>query len=159
VREGNFAHLLRYREGARVGALERAIPRICTFQTASDCWVPRMDRREALRFNLNVPIRFMWKNHGTSAESGSGKTRDISFKGLFVLADVCPPVGSAIRGKVMLPSPGGSDLVIRIKAVVLRVEPTDVNEYAGGFAALTKKYSLERRHQERSEKQEVLDEG
>jgi hypothetical protein len=101
----------------------------------------------------------MWKNHGASAESGSGKTRDISFKGLFILADTCPPVGSTIRAKVMLPSPGGAaDLVIRIRATVLRVEPTDANEYAGGFAALTTKYALERHRQERKEKQEVLDE-
>lgn len=159
--EGNFEHLLRYRKAARVGALERtpAIPRIPTFQTASDRWVARTDRREALRFDLNVPVRFMWKSPGASAESGSGKTRDISFKGLFILADACPPVGSTIRAKVMLPSPGGSDLVIRIRATVLRVEPTDASEYAGGFAAVTKKYALERSHQERSEKQEVLDEG
>jgi hypothetical protein len=144
-----------------VSALERtrAIPRISTFQTASDRGVPQMDRREARRFNLSVPVRFMWKNHGASAESGSGKTRDISFRGLFILADGCPPVGSTIRAKVMLPSLEGSDLFIRIRATVLRVEPTDASEYAGGFAAVTKKYALERPHQERSEKQEMLDEG
>ena len=58
----------------------------------------------------------------------------------------------------MLPSPGGADLAIRIRATVLRVEPTNANEYAGGFAAVTTKYALERHHQERKEKQDVLDE-
>jgi hypothetical protein len=121
-----------------------------------------MDRREALRFNLNVPVHFIWKNNNASEEVGLGETRDISFRGLFVRCDACPPVGNTIQAKVMLPSPGGSDLVMRIRATVLRVESTDSDEYTAGFAAVTKKYALERRREERTgeqEVQEILDES
>jgi hypothetical protein len=69
--------------------------------------VPQLDR-EALRFKLNLPIEFMWKTHGASAESRTGMTRDISFKGLFVFANVAPPVGSAIRATVILSSLGSA---------------------------------------------------
>ena len=124
--------------------------------------MPRMDRREALRFNLNVPVQFFWKNHLATEEVGLGETRDISFRGLFVSCDKCPSAGNAIQAKVMLPSPGGSDLVLRIRANVLRVETTDSDEYPAGFAAVIKKYALERRREERGgeqEIQEILDES
>jgi hypothetical protein len=153
--------LLRVRKAVRVhttGA-ERAIPRSSILLTASDRGVARMDRRKALRFNLNVPVRFMWKYHGRRAESATGETRDISFRGLFVVSDACPPVGSTIKARVTLPTPGGLDLVMRLKATVLRVEAVVADKYAGGFAALTKKYALERPSEDPKEEQTILDES
>jgi hypothetical protein len=107
--------------------------------------------RNALRFNSNLPVEFMWKTHGGSAESGTGMTRDISFKGLFVSSNASPPVGSAIEAKVMLPSSVSSEIVIRMRATVLRVEATNTGEYASGFAAVTKKYALETYPEDQSE--------
>lgn len=114
-----------------------------------------MDRREDPRFNLNVPVRFMWKNAGADEQSGMGRTRDISFRGVFVVADACPPAGSAIRMKVLLPSSaGGSDLVMRTRATVLRVESTDDSGSGSGFAAVTKRYALEKHSGEWNDERE-----
>jgi hypothetical protein len=118
-----------------------------------------MDRREARRFSLNLPVHFFWKSYEGSEEVGTGVTRDISYRGLFVRCDACPPTGNTLQAKVMLPSPEGSDLVIHIGATVVRVESTDSGNHSGGFAALTKKYALERQREEQGTEQEILDES
>jgi hypothetical protein len=109
----------------------------------------RMDRRADPRFNLNVPVQFTWKIPGVGPELGNGKTRDVSLRGVFVFADVCPPAGSAVRVNVLLPSGAGdSNLVMRARATVVRVESTEVSESGAGFAAVTKRYLLEKYHEE-----------
>jgi hypothetical protein len=106
-----------------------------------------MDRREDPRFNLNVPVRFLWKVPATEPRSGTGTTRDASLKGVFVFTDACPPVGSAVRLNVMLPSAaGGSELVMRAQATVVRVESTNGAKALAGFAAATKRYVIEKHH-------------
>jgi hypothetical protein len=101
-----------------------------------------MDRRADQRFTMNVPVRFMWKLPD-GLESGKGRTRDISLRGVFVLADTCPKTGSEVRVNVLLPS--GS--LMRAKATVTRVEAMDDPEFAVGFAAVTRRYILENRQE------------
>jgi hypothetical protein len=101
-----------------------------------------MGRRLDQRFTMNVPVRFMWKL-SDGLESGEGRTRDISLRGVFVLADACPEAGSEVRVNVLLPS----GCLMRAKAIVTRVEATTDSEFAVGFGAVTRRYILENREQ------------
>jgi PilZ domain-containing protein len=104
-----------------------------------------MDRRHDPRFNLNVPVRFMWEIRGTEPQSGKGSTRDVSLRGVFVISDTCPPARSSVRLNMMLSSTDGhADLVMRVRATVVRVESTDDSASLAGFAVATKGYVLER---------------
>jgi len=107
------------------------------------------DRREERRFNLNAPVHFTWRLAGSSGSaSQDGTTRDISLRGVFVLAGSCPPVGSVIRMSVVLPvDTADSNLEMRASATVVRVEATGSREFALGFAAVTRKYSLVSRNE------------
>jgi hypothetical protein len=104
-----------------------------------------MDRRAGKRFDLNVQVQFVWTIPGTNPQSAEGRTRNASLRGLFVIADACPPVGSALRLNFVLPSTaGGSALLMRARATVVRVEAIDGAGPKIGFAATTKRYALER---------------
>jgi hypothetical protein len=105
-----------------------------------------MDRRYGPRFNLNVQVSFVWKPRGAESQSGEGETRDVSGRGLFVFTDACfPPVGTSVRLSMVLPSTdGGPGLVMRSKATVVRVESGEGSASGKGFAAVTKRYLIER---------------
>jgi hypothetical protein len=106
----------------------------------------RMDRREDQRFNLSVPVQFDWTMQGALLHSGEGRTLNASLRGVFVVTDVCPPLGSALRLNLVLPSSaGGSALLMRAKATVVRVEAINGAGTGTGFAAATKRYILEKR--------------
>jgi hypothetical protein len=104
-----------------------------------------MDRRRDPRFTLEASVDFAWMACGEQ-HMGRGKTRDISLHGLFVFSDVCPPAGTEMRLNVTLPlAAGGLGLVLRAKvATVARVDPIGHSAPQTGFAAIAKKYRLER---------------
>jgi hypothetical protein len=103
-----------------------------------------MDRREAPRFDLSVPVNFMWTIPGVGARSGTGTTRNASLEGLFVVTDTRPVAGSFIRLRVMLRSSFGSDLVLRARGTVVRVESAGNSTPLAGFAATTSRYVFEK---------------
>lgn len=105
-----------------------------------------MERRVGRRFNLEAPVQFTWRLPGSGIASEGGRTRDVSLRGIFVLAGTCPPEGSALRMTVLLPpSIGGSGLEMEADATVVRVEGCG-NEDCPGFAAITKRCSLKSRN-------------
>ena len=101
-----------------------------------------MERRGGRRFNLQAPVQFTWRLPGSGVASEDGRTRDISVRGVFVLASTCPPEGSVLRMRVSLPAcPGDSSLEMQADATVVRVEGSG-SEDCPGFAAITKRCSL-----------------
>jgi hypothetical protein len=56
-----------------------------------------VEERKAVRFRLLAPVVFRWENR-----AGVGRTRDISIKGVFVICDTLPPVGTALSLEVYL---------------------------------------------------------
>jgi hypothetical protein len=102
-----------------------------------------MERREGRRFNLNAPVQFTWRVPGSGIASEGGTTRDISVRGLFVLATTCPPEGSTLRVSVLLPAyTGDGRLEMKADAMVVRVEDTGGTRLPSGFAAVTKTCAL-----------------
>jgi PilZ domain len=98
-----------------------------------------MERRGWRRFNLQAPVQFTWRLPGSGVASEDGRTRDISVRGVFVLASTCPPEGSVLRMRVSLPGwPGDSSLEMQADATVVRVEDSG-SEDCPGFAAITKR--------------------
>jgi hypothetical protein len=89
-----------------------------------------LEKRKAVRFQLGAPVTFRWAN-----QAGVGRTRDISIKGVFVICDTLPPVGTALSLEIYLP-PLESNTLQRLHldaaGKVIRVE---AGEESSGFAA------------------------
>jgi hypothetical protein len=69
---------------------------------------------------------------------GSGLTRDISRKGMFVYTDSLPPHDASVKAELILPAPSRVDDGPRMtaKARALRLEPATPGKSDGGFAAV-----------------------
>jgi hypothetical protein len=82
------------------------------------------DRREARRFNMTLPIRLLLQNSQT--QELAGQTRDVSYRGLYFLAEANFKIGSAIDFVITLPQQvtRSSDVNIRCHGQVVRIEPT-----------------------------------
>lgn len=60
--------------------------------------------RKARRFALDIPVLFRWMDDGQTACEGAGFCRDISTRGVFVIAFCAlPPLASALELMVLLP--------------------------------------------------------
>jgi hypothetical protein len=69
---------------------------------------------------------------------GSGLTRDISRKGMFVYTDSLPPHDAKVRAELILPWPtaDGQGPRMTARARTLRLEPATPGRSDGGFAAI-----------------------
>jgi hypothetical protein len=92
--------------------------------------------RTAIRFPLKASVDFWWKDELGNAKQGEGLSRDISERGAFVYAAVCPPAGAPVRLRLSLEGfPGGTrDMRMEIEGQVLRVEETSGSAANRGFA-------------------------
>ncbi|MGH9681205.1 MAG: PilZ domain-containing protein [Candidatus Acidiferrales bacterium] len=102
-----------------------------------------MERREQIRYGVRALVDFEWKDEET-LRRGQGVTRDISTKGMFIYAEITPPVKADLRVNVSFRNIGSvpTKLWMRAKGLVIRVEPAagpDANE---GFAILNRSYEL-----------------
>jgi hypothetical protein len=97
-----------------------------------------MELRNELRFGLNAPADFTWEVEGRGWARGDGITRDLSIVGAFVVTSNCPPVQTAVRVEIALPSLSSLSSAIRLlgKARVVRVEQTPGGCRQTGFAIL-----------------------
>lgn len=93
--------------------------------------------RKAIRFPLDARTAFWWVDSGVTKRS-EGRTRDISEKGAFVLASICPPQGIQVGFNFFLPPLYGFEHRTRVEANghVLRVEQAHGCEECEGFAIL-----------------------
>ena len=65
-----------------------------------------LERRRAVRYELQVPVAFFWENAEGGKFQAEGVTRDISDVGVYVLSERCPPMKSKVRVEVMLAQQG-----------------------------------------------------
>ena len=93
-----------------------------------------MNRRQSLRFELQMPVICRWKDHRGSAHEIGGFSRDISTAGVFVLSSAPPPEGTNVAVEVLFPALGGATsqgLQLQSDGEVIRV---DRGKPAMGFA-------------------------
>jgi hypothetical protein len=74
---------------------------------------------------------FSWFHDGVSQQS-RGRTRDISPKGAYVIADRCPPAGAFVAMSYSLPSLTGESQPVQVQA---RSRVLRVDSGAGGRCA------------------------
>jgi hypothetical protein len=82
------------------------------------------DRREARRFNMTLPLRVLSNEpHGSELIA---QTRDVSYRGLYFLAETKFPIGGEIEFVITLPErvTQSNDVNIRCLGHIVRVEPT-----------------------------------
>jgi len=98
------------------------------------------DRREARRFNMTLPMRIL------SLDSNSRElkafTRDVSYRGLYFLAETQVKVGAAIEFIITLPEQvtRSGDVNIRCHGLVVRTESTQNGKT--GIAAKIERYEF-----------------
>jgi hypothetical protein len=97
-----------------------------------------MDRRQHRRFDLSAPVTFSWEDEGSMCDIGHGTTRDVSECGLFVLTDLCPPLGTDIDFEVSFPFRDDSQIQMKVRGKVVRIEPSADVGALQGFASETK---------------------
>ncbi len=98
------------------------------------------DRREARRFVMTLPVRIMARE--ASGSELKAHTRDVSYRGLYFLADTSFEFGAEIDFILTLPQQmvTSGDVNIRCHGKVLRVEPN--NNGKTGVAARIDRYEF-----------------
>jgi PilZ domain len=98
------------------------------------------DRREARRFNMTLPLRVL--PHEPHKSELTAQTRDVSYRGLYFLADTNFDIGSEIEFVITLPEQvtQSGDVNIRCLGHIVRVEPTTNGRR--GIAAKIERYEF-----------------
>jgi PilZ domain-containing protein len=98
------------------------------------------DRREARRFNMTLPLRVL--PHEPRGPELTAQTRDVSYRGLYFLAETKFPIGSEIEFVITLPEQAtqSNDVNIRCLGQIVRVEPT--SNGLMGIAAKIERYEF-----------------
>ena len=63
-----------------------------------------MELRKATRYRLNAPAFYWWESADGTLQEAQGITRDISDRGVFILAKQAPPAGVRVEVDVYLPA-------------------------------------------------------
>ena len=98
------------------------------------------ERREARRFTMSLPMRvFPRESRGRELDA---HTRDVSYRGLYFLADSKFDVGSEIEFVITLPQQvtQSSDVNIRCTGEIVRIEPVENGRV--GIAAKIARYEF-----------------
>jgi hypothetical protein len=98
------------------------------------------DRREARRFTMSLPMRVQPRE--SESREISAHTRDLSYRGLYFLADANFKIGSEIDFVITLPEQvtQSGDVNIRCQGQIVRVEPTENGRV--GIAAKIDRYEF-----------------
>lgn len=98
------------------------------------------DRREARRFNMTLPMRVLARD--SQAFELATRTRDVSYRGLYFLAETQFTLGSTIDFVITLPEhvTRSADVNIRCQGQIVRVEPTENGK--SGIAAKIDRYEF-----------------
>jgi len=114
-------------------------------RTSDDYLIGRgcLERREQFRYGVRALVKFEWADEGL-LQRGQGHTRDISAKGMFVYSDITPPAKADLRVEVSFRefaiSP--TNLQMRVRGLVIRLEPATNPGSLQGFAILNRSYEL-----------------
>jgi hypothetical protein len=98
-----------------------------------------IERRASRRFTMTLPLTI--RSGGPGGDERQGQTRDVSFRGLYFLADADFEPGSAIEFVLTLPREItlAGDVHIRCFAEIIRVEPHNGRR---GIAARIDRYEF-----------------
>ena len=96
-----------------------------------------MERRGATRFRLRLAVVFSWRDEQGIVQGSEGWSRDLSSRGIYVRADMLPPVGTAVEMNVFLPEPGYQIRAAELhaKGPVVRID-RHAGTQSSGFAAM-----------------------
>jgi hypothetical protein len=95
--------------------------------------------RTAIRFPLEASVTFFWRDHAGTVHDGRGRSRDISEYGVFVISDLCPPLGAQVILRILLEEPPevARTLRMQVNGHVLRVDDAVGGVRGRGFAIMT----------------------
>ncbi|PYU65522.1 MAG: hypothetical protein DMG49_24045 [Acidobacteria bacterium] len=98
------------------------------------------ERREARRFTMTLPMRVF--RRGAKGHELDAQTRDVSYRGLYFLAEGNFEIGSEIEFVITLPQQvtQSGDVNIRCLGEVVRVEPRENGR--AGIAAKIARYEF-----------------
>lgn len=98
------------------------------------------ERREARRFTMSLPLRVLPREE--KGREVDASTRDVSYRGLYFLADASFSVGNEIEFVITLPQQvtQSGDVNIRCLGQVVRIEPSDNGRV--GIAAKIARYEF-----------------
>jgi hypothetical protein len=102
------------------------------------------ERRTARRYDLSLPVSIRIPVELTGAPH-SGRTRDISTRGVYFLFENEPSPGAELDLTMTLPAEvtGGTEVFIRATGRVIRVEKrSDDHEARVGVAAVIERYEI-----------------
>jgi len=96
------------------------------------------ERRTALRYPLRLPVVFSWQDENGRLQGCDGYSRDLGSRGIYVQAEVAPPLGVSVEMNVFLPRPEHSARPSEIHAIgrVVRSERHGSTPKSCGFAAM-----------------------
>src|SRR5580692_2820066 len=96
------------------------------------------ERRTALRYPLRLPVVFSWQDDAGRVHGCDGYCRDLGSRGIYVTAQLVPPLGASVEMNVFLPRPGHSTRPSEIHAIgrVIRSEQQTPASELPGFAAM-----------------------
>jgi PilZ domain-containing protein len=98
------------------------------------------ERREARRFTMSLPMRVLPRE--SKGREVDASTRDVSYRGLYFLADTKFEIGSEIEFVIILPQQvtQSEDVNIRCLGEVVRIEPRENGRV--GIAAKIARYEF-----------------
>ena len=98
------------------------------------------ERREARRFTMSLPMRVLARD--ARGRELDAHTRDVSYRGLYFLADSKFDVGSEIEFVITLPQQvtQSGDVNIRCTGEIVRIEPRENGRV--GIAAKIARYEF-----------------
>jgi hypothetical protein len=98
------------------------------------------ERREARRFNMNLPLRVLARE--AKGRELNAQTRDLSYQGLYFLAEADFQVGNEIDFVITLPQQvtQSGEVNIRCQGKIVRVETTENGRM--GIAAKIARYEF-----------------
>src|SRR5262245_22286410 len=102
------------------------------------------ERRTARRYDLSLPVMIRVPVEKETG-SHSGKTRDISTRGVYFLLDNNLVAGSELDFTMTLPAEvtGGTEVFVRAIGKVVRVENrTEIGDQRVGVAAVIERYEI-----------------
>jgi len=98
------------------------------------------DRREARRFTMSLPMRVLPRE--AKGHELNTCTRDVSYRGLYFLAEAKFEIGTEIDFVITLPQQvtQSSDVNIRCQGTIVRIEPSENGRI--GIAAKIARYEF-----------------
>jgi hypothetical protein len=119
------------------------------------------ERRTALRYPLRLPVVFSWQDDAGRVHGCDGYCRDLGSRGIYVQAELVPPLGVSVEMNVFLPRPEHSVRPSEIHAIgrVVRSERGAATSDSCGFAAMNHTTRLRETRGQKAEPEEcALDE-